>query len=149
MNVKIIRLDNSLPLPNYETAGACGFDLYTREDKTIEPGEIALLPSNLIVKTPPDFVLLITPRSSLAIKKGLEMPNSVGVIDQDFSGPADEIKIMLRNVGPKPVKVKKGERLAQGIFVPCAKAAFEEVAIINPTSRGGFGSTGGYGDNQQ
>lgn len=149
MNVKITRVDNSLPLPQYKTAGACGFDLYTREDKTLEPGEIGLLPSNLIIATPPGYVLLIAPRSSLAIKKGLEMPNSVGVIDQDFSGPTDEIKIMLRNCSSKTVVIKKGERLAQGIFIPCAKATFKELKSIKQNSRGGFGSTGGYGDNQQ
>lgn len=147
MKTKVTRIDPTLPLPRFATAGACGFDLYTRVTTTILPGTIAYLPSNLIIQTPRGHVLILTPRSSLAREKGLEMPNSIGVIDEDFCGPKDEILIQLRNVTDSPVKVKKGDRLAQGIFLGINRPLWEEITLednVKLTSRGGFGSTGGY-----
>lgn len=144
MQVKIKRIDTTLPLPEYKTAGACGFDLYSRETHIIQPKEIVLLPSNLIIETPPQHVLILAPRSSLARKKGLVMPNSVGVIDQDFSGDDDEILIMLQNITDTPVTVERGERIAQGLFLRVDQASWQEVATFKTISRGGFGTTGGY-----
>jgi dUTP pyrophosphatase len=144
MNVTIKRIDTALPLPTYSTKGSCGFDLYSREAKTIAPKEMALLPSNLIVQTPQGYALVITPRSSLAKKKGLGMPHSVGIVDQDYSGENDEILIQVQNVTDAPVTVERGERLAQGIFVRIDQATWQEVDTIEDTSRGGIGSTGGY-----
>ncbi len=142
--VTIKRVNPELPLPAYSSAGACAFDLASRVDKTIEPGEISLLPSNLIIKVPAGYVLLIIPRSSLAKKKGLIMPHSLGVIDQDYCGPTDEILIQLQNITKAAVAVEAGERIAQGLIVPIVQAEWHEQAEVEATSRGGFGSTGGY-----
>jgi dUTP pyrophosphatase len=144
MDVKIKRVDNTLPLPEYITSGACGFDMYTRETVIIQPLEIALLPSNLVIATPEGYVLQISARSSLARKKGLVMPNGVGIIDQDYSGDNDEILIQVMNVRPEPVTIEKGERIAQGIFVKIERADWQEAASMEGEDRGGFGSSGGY-----
>ncbi len=145
MDIKIKRIDNTLPLPEYVTSGSCGFDMYSRLEQTIAPNEIVLLPSNLIIQTPPEHVLIIAPRSSLARKKSLVMPNSMGIIDQDYSGEKDEILIQLQNISQQPVTVSKGERIAQGMFLRTDRADWQEVTIMRETSRGGLGSTGGYG----
>lgn len=141
MKVRITRLDKSLPLPDYHTEGAVAFDLYSRMDSEIPSKTLRVLPSNLIIDVPRGFFLLIAARSSLS-KKGLVLRNSIGVIDNDFHGPADEIGIMVYNFTEELVSVKRGERLAQGILVPIEKAEWEEVAALKPDSRGGFGSTG-------
>ncbi len=82
MLVSIARIDSSLPLPRYESAGAVGFDFVTRENTTIAPGAIGLVPGNVIVQVPAGFALLVLPRSSLPRKKMLVCPHSLGVIDQ-------------------------------------------------------------------
>jgi dUTP pyrophosphatase len=146
MQVNIKRIDRELPLPHYATDGSCGFDMYSRVTVTIDPQQIVLLPSNLIIQTPSGYVLLLTPRSSLAKKKGLTMPHSIGVIDQDYSGREDEILIQVQNVTAKQVTVERGERLAQGIFVRTNQADWQEVESITSKNRGGIGSTGGYHD---
>lgn len=144
MNVTIKRIDKTLPLPQYATSGSCGFDLYSRIDMTVEPHQIALIPSNLIVATPKDYVFMIVPRSSLPRKKGLTMPHSVGVIDQDYCGEDDETMIQVQNVTDQPVQIERGERIAQGLFMKIAVADWEEVDTMNQTNRGGLGSTAGY-----
>lgn len=87
-------------------------------------------------------MLLLAARSSLPRKKGLMVPNGVGVIDQDYRGPDDEIHVQVYNFTDRPVQVERGERLAQGIFVRIAQVAWQEVEKIEADSRGGFGSTG-------
>lgn len=144
MKVRLKRIDRSLPLPRYATDGSCGFDLYSRIDTTIDPREITLLPSNFIIETPAAHLLLLAPRSSLAKKKGLVMPNSVGIIDQDYSGKKDEVLLQVQNITNEPVTVERGEWIAQGIFLKIAKADWEEIETMNKDSRGGIGSTGGY-----
>ncbi|MBF8280867.1 MAG: dUTP pyrophosphatase [Candidatus Magasanikbacteria bacterium] len=144
MIVRIKRLDQTLPLPEYHTDGAAAFDLYSREDTVIAPREIKLLPSNLIIEVPAGHFLMIAPRSSTAKKKSLIIPNSPGVIDADYHGPDDEIHIQVYNFSDAPVEVKRGERIAQGIIMPIVRAEWEEVSEINAPNRGGFGSTGGY-----
>lgn len=144
INVTITRVDLSLPLPEYASSGACAFDLYSRETSSINPGEIALLPSNLIIKVPKGYVLIIAPRSSLARKKALTMPNSIGIIDQDFAGDDDEIMLQVQNCGQQITNIERGERIAQGLILKIATANWVETKSTNKTSRGGFGSTGGY-----
>lgn len=144
MQVKIKRLDKSLPLPQYHTPGSVAFDLSAREDAIINPKEIKLIPTGLIVQIPPGYMLMLSSRSSLTIKKGLMMGNGVGIIDQDYCGPEDEIKIQLVNITDQPVEIKKGDRLAQGMFVRVDTGEFEEVESLETNSRGGFGSTAGY-----
>jgi dUTP pyrophosphatase len=142
MNVSIQRIDTSLPLPRYESNGAVGFDIITRETMTIEPGSIALIPGNVIVKVPEGYALLIVPRSSMPRKKGLVCPHSLGVIDCDYHGEKDEILVQVKNVTDSAVTVERGERIAQGLFVKVEKADWMEVDGHGKESRGGFGSTG-------
>lgn len=141
MKIKIKRLDKSVELPKYQTQGAVAFDIAPKENFIIKPKEWLLAPTGLIIKTPPGYMLLIAPRSSLFIKKGLALANTIGIIDQDYSGDDDEIKLALINLSDKEVKIEKGERLAQGVFVKIEKAIWEEVDNMGQ-SRGGFGSTG-------
>ncbi len=142
MRVNIRRIDPSLPLPSYASPGAVGFDIVTRETTLIPPGEIALVPGNITVKVPEGYALLIIPRSSLPRKKGLICPHSVGVIDQDYCGPKDEILVQVKNITDGPVTVERGERIAQGLFVRVDRAEWAEVATHGAADRGGFGSTG-------
>jgi len=142
MQIKIKRVDASQPLPQYHTGGSAGFDLYSREDALIPAKSLALLPSNFIICTPPGYVLILAARSSLAKKKGLQLANGIGVIDSDYCGAEDEIKLLLYNFTDNEVKVEKGERLAQGLFIRVEQGQWEEVNEINNKTRGGFGSTG-------
>lgn len=142
MQIKIKRIDTSLPLPEYHTAGSVAFDFYSRTDMTIAPNNIAMLPSNFIIQTPPGYMLMIASRSSLAKKKGLKLGNGIGIIDQDYCGENDEINLLVHNFTDQEVKIEKGERLCQGVLVKIDKAEWQEVDKINDKSRGGFGSTG-------
>ncbi len=142
MQVHITRVDPTLELPQYHSKGAAAFDLVTRETTVIEPGKIGLVPGNVIVKVPEGFALLILPRSSLPRKKALVCPHSLGLIDQDYHGPKDEIFVQVQNVSDKPVTIERGERIAQGLFVKIERAEFTEVDDHGAETRGGFGSTG-------
>ena len=142
MTLKITRIDKTLPLPKYHTKGSVAFDLYARVDAIIAPKEIGLIPANLIIQAPSGFMLIVVPRSSTPRKYGLSIPQGIGIVDQDYCGPEDEIKLQFYNFTDKPVHIKRGERLGQAVLVPIAKVEFEEVALIAPASRGGFGSTG-------
>ena len=143
LRVQIKRVDSTLPLPQHETPGAVGFDLFCREGVTVPPGAIRLIPTNVIVAVPPGYMLMVAARSSLPVKKGLMVSNGVGVIDQDYRGPEDEIRVQVLNFTDAPVEVARGERLAQGIFVRVAQVDWDEVEIVQAQTRGGFGSTGG------
>lgn len=141
MKIRITRVDKSLPLPKYQTRGAAGFDLYSRIAAPIKPGEQRVLPTNLIVRVPTGHMLLIAARSSI-VKKGLQFPNGIGIIDQDFHGPRDEIIMVARNISKKTVPVQRGERLGQGVFVKISRGTWNEKKPAKKKSRGGFGSTG-------
>jgi dUTP diphosphatase len=142
VDVTIKRIDPSLDLPEYQSAGAVFFDLLVREATRIEPGKVALLPLNVVVQTPPGYFLLVVPRSSTPLRKGLLIPNGIGVIDQDYRGEDDEVKLLVYNFTAETVIVERGERIAQAGFVPVARADWHEVSHIDDQSRGGFGSTG-------
>lgn len=144
MQIKIKRVDQTLPLPQYESEGAVAFDFIARVGTIVPPRGIALIPTNVIVCTPPGYMLVIASRSSLPLKKGLIIPNGIGVLDQDFCGPEDESKVQVYNLTDAPVEVSRGERIAQGIFVKIEKAQWQEVLKLEAKSRGGFGTTGGY-----
>lgn len=144
MNIQIKRVDQTLPLPRYETSGAVAFDLLARESMIVPPGEIVLVPVNVVVVTPVGYMLILASRSSLPLKKGLVMANGIGVVDQDFCGHDDELRIQILNIRNLPCTVERGERIAQGIFVKIEKAQWQEVPEIQSKSRGGFGTTGGY-----
>jgi dUTP pyrophosphatase len=140
MQVKVKRIDKSIPLPIYETKGSVGFDVICREDTNIAPGEIKLIPGNVILKVPQGYMLLIACRSSTPSKKGLLMPHGIGILDQDYCGEEDELKIQIYNFIDKPVEIKKGEKIAQGVFVKIDQVNWKEVDSMGE-SRGGFGST--------
>ncbi len=140
--MRIHRLDPDLPLPSYQTAGAAGFDLAASADVTVEPGAIVLIPTGLIVEVPDGHFLGIFARSSTPLKRGLIVANGVGVLDSDYCGPTDEVKIQVMNVTSEPVVVRRGDRIAQGIVMPFVRVAIEAGTGASSPSRGGFGSTG-------
>lgn len=140
--MRIVRLDPAVALPSYQTAGAAGFDLAASADVTVQPGQIVLVPTGLVIAVPAGHFLGIFARSSTPLKRGLVVANGVGVLDSDYSGPTDELKIQLMNVTAAPVDVKRGDRLAQGVIMPFVRAEFEEIAAASGPDRGGFGSTG-------
>ncbi len=142
MDVFVQRIDSTLPLPQYQSIGAAAFDFVTRENTTIAPKAIGLVPGNVIVKVPEGYALLVLPRSSLPRKKGLICPHSLGLIDQDYHGPKDEIFVQVQNITDQPITVERGERIAQGLFVKIDRATFKEVDSHGAETRGGFGSTG-------
>jgi dUTP pyrophosphatase len=141
MIVKIKRLDTDLPLPQYETGGSVGFDLLCRELVTIAPQTVALIPANVIIETPPGYMLMVTLRSSTPRKLGLLIPHGVGVIDLDYCGEGDEIQIQVFNFTDQPVTIERGNKIAQGIFVRVDTAEWSEVSEMGSETRGGFGST--------
>jgi dUTP pyrophosphatase len=141
--VRIRRLDPSVPLPEYQTAGAAGFDLAANADVEIPAGQIALVPTGLVIEVPPGHFLGVFARSSLPLKRGLMVANGVGVVDEDYCGPADEVRIQVLNFTLGTVQVRKGERIAQGLLIPVARAEWRETERdLREGSRGGFGATG-------
>ncbi|MFH1181346.1 MAG: dUTP diphosphatase [Candidatus Woesearchaeota archaeon] len=141
MKVRIKRIDKTLPLPVYQTKGSVGFDISAREETKIKPKEIVLIPGNIIVETPPGYMLLVALRSSTPRKKGLMKPHGIGIVDNDYCGDEDEVKVQVYNPTEKEVTVEKGERIAQGVFVKIERFDWEETDTMGK-SRGGFGSTG-------
>src|SRR5678815_1087158 len=121
MQIRIRRLDATVPLPTYATAESAGFDLSASAEVTVAPRQIALVPTGLVIEVPSGYFLGIFARSSTPLKRGLMVANGVGVIDRDYCGPADEIKVQVLNFTPQPVQVKKGDRLAQGIVLPAPR----------------------------
>jgi len=143
MKAKIHRIDKTLPQPKYATAGAVGFDFICRETVAVASRALALIPTNTIIEIPGGYMLGVLPRSSTPAKKGLMLANSMGVIDNDYCGPDDEIKILVYNFTDKEVIVERGERIAQGIFFKIGKLELKETAKPpRKSSRNGFGSTG-------
>ena len=108
----------------------------------IPPRSIRLVGTGLVIAVPEGHFLGIFARSSTPLKRGLMVANGVGVIDADYCGPDDEIKIQVLNITDAPVMVARGDRLAQGIVLPCPKIEWEEVSEMTVPTRGGFGSTG-------
>ena len=142
MHLKIKRLDSAVGLPTPATGRAAGFDLAASVDIEIPPGGIRLVGTGLVIGVPDGYFLGIFARSSTPLKRGLIVANGVGVIDADYCGPNDEIKIQVLNVTDAPVKVAKGDRLAQGIVLPCPRIEWDEVTEMAAPTRGGFGTTG-------
>jgi dUTP pyrophosphatase len=143
MDVRITRLDDSLPLPSYQTAGAAGFDLAASVDMTVAPGEVTLVPTGLVIEAPAGHFIGIFARSSTPLKRGLMVANGVGIVDADYSGPDDEIKVEVYNFTDAPVAVRRGDRLAQGVILPFVRATWREAAPPSGAkTRGGFGATG-------
>ncbi len=142
--VRVLRLPHNLdlPLPSRRTAGSAGFDLASAEpDFILAPGERRLVATGLAIELPPGVEGQVRPRSGLALKHGLTMPNAPGTIDSDYRG---ELKVILQNGGSEPVTIVRGDRIAQVVF-----ARYETPDVIDATElaesgrgAGGFGSTG-------
>ena len=143
--IRVRRLPHGegLNLPSLPTAGAAGMDLLAAvaEPVTIAPGKRALIPTGLAIALPPGYELQIRPRSGLALRHGIVLPNSPGTIDEDYRG---ELQVIVLNAGDAPFTVERGTRIAQAVLAPVVRARWHEVDSLDDTARGaaGFGSTG-------
>ena len=145
VRVRIARVAGAedLPLPSYATAGSAGLDLAAAVDGELilEPGARALVPTGLRIALPAGYEAQVRPRSGLALRDGVLLPNAPGTIDADYRG---EVAVILMNAGHEPFLVKRGDRIAQLVVAPIVQAQLVEVATLDATSRGagGFGHTG-------
>lgn len=138
------KLGETLPAPQYATAGAAGIDLVASlaEPLVVEPQTTVMIPTGLAVDIPsPNIVGLLFARSGLSLKHGLVLANAVGVIDSDYKG---EVMCAIQNNGDKNYQVQPGDRIAQLVFLPVIQVTMEYVDELTPSQRGeaGFGSTG-------
>lgn len=145
IRVEVKRLPNSagLPLPAYATAGAAGMDVVSAEQVIIASGARHAVATGLTLAIPEGYEIQVRPRSGLALKHGITVPNTPGTIDSDYRG---ELKVILINLGHEPFVIARGDRIAQLVLAPVVQAAWDEVAELDSTARGtgGFGSTGGH-----
>ena len=142
--IKRLPHGEGLDLPHYATGGAAGMDVVSAEDVTIPPGGRHAVATGLAMAIPPGYEIQVRPRSGLALKHGITVPNTPGTIDSDYRG---ELKVILINHGQEPFPIARGDRVAQLVLAPVTRASWREVEELDPTQRGdgGFGSTGGHG----
>ena len=140
--VKRLPHGEGLDLPAYATEGAAGMDVLSAEDVTIAPGGRHAVATGLAVAIPTGFEIQVRPRSGLALKHGITVPNTPGTIDSDYRG---ELKVILINHGADAFDIRRGDRVAQLVLAPVTRAAWLETEELDDTARGagGFGSTGG------
>ncbi len=144
-SIEVVRLPHGadLPLPAYATAGAAGMDLQAAITAPIHlaPGDRVLVPTGLAIALPPGHELQLRPRSGLALRHGIVLPNSPATIDEDYRG---ELQVIVMNAGTEAFTVERGMRIAQCVLAPVTRAVWQEVETLSPTTRGdgGFGSTG-------
>jgi dUTP pyrophosphatase len=145
LRVRLKRLPEGegLELPAYMSAGAAGADVRAavRDDLTLLPGARALVPAGFSLAVPEGYEVQVRPRSGLALRSGVSLLNTPGTIDSDYRGP---VGVILVNFGTEPFTVRRGDRIAQLVLAPVARARYEEAADLEDTVRsaGGFGSTG-------
>lgn len=141
MKISFLKLDPELPTPHHAHKGDGGVDLYARIDLRLEPGERHLIPTGVAVAIPVGYAALVVPRSGLAVKHGLGVVNSPGLVDSGYRG---EVQVILINHGSEAVEIGRGERIAQLVVVPVAVQDWVEVEDLSDSGRGegGFGSTG-------
>ncbi len=143
LKIRISRSDESsdLPLPGYATEGSSGMDAVADEDCAIPPGEWRAVGTGMYLEIPEGFECQVRPRSGLALKEGVTVLNAPGTIDSDYRG---EVRIILINHGKKTFRIARGDRIAQLVFEPVARAVLERKVTLSQTPRGagGFGSTG-------
>lgn len=143
--VQVRRLPHGegLALPAYATAGAAGMDVVAAEAVTLPPGGRHAVATGLALAIPEGFEIQVRPRSGLALRHGISVPNAPGTIDADFRG---ELKVILVNLGTEPFAIARGDRIAQLVLAPVTRALWDEVERLGDTARGegGFGSTGGH-----
>jgi len=142
--VRILRLPTNLdlPLPSRQTTGSAGFDLASAEpDFVLAPGDRRLVSTGLAVEIPPGIEGQVRPRSGLALRHGITMPNAPGTIDSDYRG---EVRVILQNLGTEPVTIVRGDRIAQLVFARYETPELVDATELEQSSRGagGFGSTG-------
>lgn len=145
VSVEVKRLDHGegLALPRYATSGAAGMDIVSAENVTIAPGARHAVATGLAVAIPQGFEIQVRPRSGLALKHGITVPNTPGTIDSDYRG---ELKVILINHGGEDFVIARGDRIAQLVIAAVTQASWNEVTELDATDRGagGFGSTGGH-----
>lgn len=142
MRLRIKRLDDDLPLPRYAHEGDAGLDLYAATSVTLAPMERALVPTGFAIEIPEGYAGFVQPRSGMAIRSGLTLLNTPGLIDSHYRG---EVKIIVVNLDPDtPVTIARGDKVAQLVIQPVATVELEEAEELGDTARGdgGFGSTG-------
>ncbi|MBA3666477.1 MAG: dUTP diphosphatase [Sphingomonas sp.] len=143
VRIRISRLPHGegLPLPSYATPGAAGLDVVAAEDLDLQPGQRFAVATGFRVAIPQGYEIQVRPRSGLAFRHGITVPNTPGTIDSDYRG---ELKVLLINHGAEPFAIRRGERIAQLVPAAVTLAAFDEVEELCVTDRGhgGFGSTG-------
>jgi len=141
ISVKRLAHAGDLPLPSYETSGSAGMDVRAAENIVIAPGHRGLVGTGLAFAIPQGYEIQVRPRSGLALKKGVGIPNSPGTIDSDYRG---ELKIILLNHGEEDFIIERGDRIAQIVVAPVQRGVLKEVDRLDGTARGegGFGSTG-------
>jgi len=142
VQVKRLPHGNGLDLPRYATEGAAGMDVVSAETVTLQPGARHAVATGLAVAIPQGFEIQVRPRSGLALKHGITVPNTPGTIDSDYRG---ELKVIIINHGADPFPIERGDRIAQLVLAPVTQAGWNEVQELDETERGsgGFGSTGG------
>ena len=140
--VKRLAHGEGLDLPAYATDGAAGMDVLAAEDSVLAPGGRHAVATGLSVAIPAGYEIQVRPRSGLALKHGISVPNTPGTIDSDYRG---ELKIILINHGADPFAIRRGDRIAQLVVAPVVRGTWLEVDSLDETARGegGFGSTGG------
>ena len=141
LRIEVKRLDPGLPLPGYAQEGDAGCDLYSRIDATVRPGERILIPTGIELAIPEGYAGFIQPRSGLALKNGISIVNSPGLIDSGYRG---EVSAILINQDPKKVfRVRRGDKICQLVIQKVEKPKFEIVDSLDETTRGkgGFGSS--------
>ena len=131
-----------MSLPAYHTNGSAAFDLAASEPVSVAPGEMSLIPTGLVIEVPQGMFLGVFARSSTPLKRGLVVANGVGIVDSDYCGPRDEVRIAVLNVTSAQVTINRGDRIAQGVILPAPRVSWEEVGELKASSRGGFGATG-------
>lgn len=144
VNIQILRLDPELPVPAYAHPGDAGADLFAREDVLLDPGERRLVPTGVALALPEGYAAFVHPRSGLANRHGLSIVNAPGTVDAGYRG---EIQVCLVNLDPhEPIKLARGDRIAQLVIQQVSVAEFVEVAELPDSVRGegGYGSTGGF-----
>jgi len=142
MRLPIKRLDPDLPLPSYAHVGDAGLDLRSAVDVVLEPLQRALVPTGIAIAIPPGHAGFVQPRSGLALNYGLSFPNTPGLIDSHYRG---EVKVIVVNLdAEEPIRIARGDRIAQLVVQPVATCEPVEVDDLDATARGegGFGSTG-------
>jgi len=140
--VKRLEHGRGLELPRYATDGAAGMDVLSAEDVVLAPGARHAVATGLALAIPEGYEIQVRPRSGLALKHGISLPNTPGTIDSDYRG---ELKIIMINLGAEPFAIHRGDRVAQLVLAPVTRASWNEVEELDDTERGegGFGSTGG------